>query len=170
MTDLPEQPTPFESRFATLEESNRMLAADVRALTAALQVINQLQREQREAAERARRTDARVGEVEKEARLRAARTQRVVGFGTLTLAVLLPLVSLIVYASLIGHVNDLLNQQAEDRLAACKQRNIGTQVNVDRERELGLLEPAGSQRRAIHLESSKKLAATAINCDALYRR
>lgn len=159
----------FESRFGSLEESNRSLASDVRALTSTLKIVNDLQIEQREMARRNTERDHRVDSVEKDAAAKIARTRTALNLVGITLTVLLPLVSLVVYLSLIAHVNDLLNQQGRDRLAACLQRNSGTAAEVRREQQLADLQPAGSPERGIHQQSAQAIARTAINCQQIYK-
>jgi hypothetical protein len=154
----------FEERFASLEEASRALSADVSALNLTLQVVAQLQTEQREQATRQAKTEESVKTAKVESELRDARTRQVVNMVALTLAVLLPLVSILVYWSLLNHVNSLIAQQQADRFASCTVRNAATLENVRRETELGKIEPNDTVR-AIHVQSAQILQKGVIDCN-----
>lgn len=161
------QPVSMEERFASLEESNKALASDVRALTTTLQVVNELQIEQRSQSRRQTEMDAQLALTKQETEARLARTRRSVTVATLAMAVLLPVVSIIVYTVLIAHVNDLLDRNSADRRTACDQRNEGTMANVRRERLLASIE-TDEQARRIHTQSADEIESSLIDCDRLY--
>lgn len=168
------EPTPdggasFEERFTTLEASNVSLAADIRALTTTLKVVNELQVEQRAQARRVEDTEKVVSSNKSETDERLARTRRSVNVATLAMAILLPVVSIIVYLVLIDHVNDLLDENSSDRRAACENRNAGTQADVDRERLLAQIEDDPMAKK-IHSDSATEIAKSKIDCTELYRR
>lgn len=154
----------FEQRFASLEESNRLLAADVRTLTATLQVVNDLQLEQAKQRRITDETAAKVAVVEIDTQERIKRTRRAslsIAFG---LAILLPLVSTLVYLSLLQHVNDLLQAQKRSSYQSCLIRNQATEENASREEALARLDPA-KVTRDLHAESARKLRGSMIDCN-----
>lgn len=153
----------IETRFKDLEDSNARLAADVRALTSMLQVVNDLQIEQRAAQRRADATEKKVQAVESAANERIARTRQAVNIAAATLAVLLPVVSIIVYISLINHVNDLIDVQNRNAYTNCNIRNRGTMENADREGALAKLEDNPALKK-IHTDSSVKLRGSLTDC------
>lgn len=157
----------MEERFASLEQSNVALASDVRALTATLQIVNELQVEQRAQARRQMELDEAVAQTRHETDLRLRRTRRAVNVATLSVALLLPLVSIIVYLVLLDHVNDLLDRNSADRVAACQARNEGTMANVKRERLLASI--ANEEREArIHSQSADEIEKSLIDCGSVY--
>lgn len=157
----------FEERFSSLERSNVALAADVRALTETLQIVNELQIEQRAQARRAIETEERLDANKTDTDLRLARTRRSINVATVAMAILLPLVSIIVYLVLIDHVNDLLSENDTDRRAACDTRNQGTQADIARERRLAEFE-TNPELKKVHSDSADQIAKSLIDCDKLY--
>jgi hypothetical protein len=151
-----DQRASFEERFTSLERSNLALAVDVRALTETLQIVNELQIEQRAAARRAADTD-----------LRLARTRRSINVATIAMAILLPLISIIVYLVLIAHVNNLLNENDADRQAACNTRNQGTMADIARERRLAAFE-TNKELKKVHTDSADEISKSVIDCKKLY--
>jgi hypothetical protein len=157
----------LEERFASLEESTRSLSADVRSLVVALQAIKEIEARQREIATRTAATETKLSKAEVAAKEREKRTRKAVGMTGLAMAVLLPAVSILVYWSLISHVNDLLDQGRKDRLASCQTRNGGTQSNLDREQILARLEKDPAARKA-HADSAEQLSHSLVDCMHLY--
>lgn len=157
----------FEERFTTLESSNNRLAADVRALTATLQIVNELQIEQRAAARRADETNQRIDAGKTDTDYRIMRTKRSIQVATFAMAILLPLVSIVVYLVLIDHVNDLLRENDADRRAACETRNRGVMADYERERQLAATERDPDLKK-VHADSAAKIHSSIINCAKLY--
>ena len=155
---------PYDQQLRELDDSNRMLAADVKALADTISTVNALQIEQRRQQRENEETARRVTQVEKEADARIRRTRQTINLTTGALAVLLPLVSILVYLSLLNQVQGLLDQQARDRVTSCKQRNIGTQANIDRERKLASY-TTDPRTAAAHTESANQLEKSIIDCD-----
>ncbi len=158
-------PRPTIEQFRILDEGNRMLAGDVRGLTESLALLQQLQENQRETDRRAREAQANVNRVERESTERNARVRRSFTLATGAMAILLPLVSILVYASLIQHVDNLLSQQRRDRIASCQARNAGTLGNIAREEILAELDENPAVQKA-HRDSVVALRASLIDCDA----
>lgn len=157
----------FDARFSSLEASNRLLAQDVRALTATIQIVSDLQIEQRKINERNAETERKVATVAKETDEKIAHNRQRATRTAVILAILLPIVSIVVYALLIDHVNELLNQQAHDRKAACLTRNAGTLADARREESLAAIE-VNPTAKAIHEKSAAEIRGNVINCAKLY--
>lgn len=157
----------LEERFASLEESTRSLSADVRSLVVALQAIKEIEARQREIATRTAATEAKLSKAEIAAKAREKRTRKAVSTIGLAMAVLLPAVSILVYWSLITHVNNLLDQGRQDRLASCQTRNGGTQSNLDRERILANIVKDPAERK-VHADSAEQLSHSLVDCVRLY--
>lgn len=153
----------FEERFASLEDASRALSADVSALNLTLQVVAQLQIEQREQAARQAKTEEAIKAAKVESEMRDTRTRKVVNTVALTLAVLLPLVSILVYWSLIQHVNQLLQAQQTGLYSSCTVRNEATMANVLREKELAKTEPLPAIAK-IHQDSAVALSKSVVDC------
>lgn len=156
----------FNQRFLSLEQSNRSLAADVRALTSTLTVVNELQERQRQTMKKQAEIDRSITQNERHAKEREKRSLRVVLGVGLALAVLLPLVSLIVYAGLLRHVNELLDQQQAVAYQSCIARNEGASNSADREATLARLE-ADPQVKALHANSAAALRKSLLDCNAV---
>lgn len=159
MTMMPED----EDRFASLEASNDLLTGHVKALTDAISIVNELQSEQQAMARRNEETRKMIEkrQAETEARIERNRvSSRLVGFA---FAILLPVVSILVYATLLQHVNNLLEQQAKNRLTSCGIRNEGTLSNIRREQTLADLEQDPAVKHA-HENSVAELKKSLVNC------
>lgn len=153
----------IEERFASLEASNESLIGHVQALTKALEVVADLQTQQQALAARNEETRNFLEKRQAEAELRIDRARRsasLIGFG---FAILLPLVSILVYATLIQHVNELLAQQAKSRLISCSIRNEGTMSNIRREQTLADLEKDPAVKHA-HENSVIELRRSLVDC------
>jgi hypothetical protein len=149
--------------FDSLKEASDNLALNVEALNHTLQAVNALQIEQarqKEVQEQAEK-DLETARIESEQR--DARTRRTFTFVGLALAILLPLVSIIVYAALLKNVNDLLDDQKSGFYNTCLTRNQATVENIRREQQLAKFED-NAQLKAIHLQSAEELAKGKIDC------
>lgn len=153
----------FEQRFASLDAASRTLSGDVAALNDTLQVVTALQKEQAEQKLRQAAVENQVTETIKRTKARDRRNRNAIFGVAIGLAVLLPIVSILVYASLITHVNLLLTQQDVQRYQNCLGRNAATMENSDRERKLGDIE-TNAALKEIHLDSSRTLKATVRAC------
>lgn len=164
--ELPPGPTgpTFEERFASLEESNRALAADVRTLTSTLRVVNDLQKEQAEQRTRQDEADRKLISAKTEADERDARTRKIVGGVSLALAIVLPLVSMLVYFSLIQHVNELLQSQQMSFFKSCSIRNQATRDNIARELALADADKDKDVKQ-IHTASAQALSKSIVDCN-----
>lgn len=154
----------IEERFASLDEASRSLSIDVAALNDTLRTVAALQVEQRAQRDRQAETDRKVAQTQHESSERDRRTRRALFSVGLGLAILLPLVSALVYASLLVHVNDLLAQQNAARFENCKTRNMATLENAKREEILGRLED-NLQLKQIHLNSATDLRKGLVDCN-----
>lgn len=159
----------FEERFATLEASNNSLANDIRALTATLQIVNELQIEQKAQARRQLEAETMAAVDKKATEVRLDGQRRAINVAAIAVAILLPLVSLVVYLFLLNHVNDLLDRNSSDRQAACEARNAGTQADVRREQLLADISDDPAERK-IHQDSSDEIAESLIDCASLYKK
>lgn len=153
----------FEERFASLEEASRALSADVVSLNKTLTVVNELQVSQREQAAKIAAAEANAVTIQKATEEREARTKRVFNAMWLSLGILLPIVSIAVYASLIMHVNALLTEQYANSYKSCMVRNQGTLDNADREGQLAHADKDPDVIR-IHAESEAKLRKGIVDC------
>lgn len=154
------------ARFSTLEGSNLSLAAEVQGLTKVLNVISDLQVEQRRIRETAEQAEREVKRVEREATARDHRARQVTSRWTLAAAVILPLVSIIIYVALLDHVNRLLNETDESRIRVCETVNSGTSANIQREQILASAETHSALRQA-HERSVAALRRSIVNCAAI---
>lgn len=153
----------LEERFASLEESTLTLSTDVKGLTAAIGIVNAIQTKQSAIERRAEEVRRAMDERNTEQEERIRRTRRATNLVGLTLAVLLPVASIIVYVVLLQHVNTLLDRQAQDRYASCVARNLGTEAGIRREQTLARLEK-NDELKAAHTRSARELATSLINC------
>lgn len=158
----------IDAKFAALEEASRSLSADVQTLNSHLEVVNKLQTEQREISRRNEETQRHLNKVETEAVERSKRTQRVLRWVGWGMAVLIPLVSILVYWSTIAHVNDLLSQSRAERLRGCEIRNEATRAHQRREDALAAAESDPLKKR-IHEESARELTRLTVDCAAVVR-
>lgn len=152
-----------DARFASLEASSDSLAGDVKALTQVLTVVADLQSEQQAQARRNEETRKFIEKQqhENERRIERARSSsKLIG---LAFAVLLPIVSILVYATLLQHVNNLLDEQAKNRLVSCGIRNEATLSNIRREQTLADLEKDPAVKHA-HENSVEELKRSLVNC------
>ncbi len=147
-----------------LDEGSRMLRDDVKGLTDTLHLLQDVQDKQRLAELENIKTRAKVTEIQRETQERGNRLRRSIGMVGLALAILLPLVSTLVYISLIEHVDNLLSQQRTDRIAACQARNAGTQGNIAREEQLAILDENPAVQKA-HRDSVIALRGSLLNCN-----
>lgn len=154
----------LESRFASLEDASRNLSGDVTALNQTLLVVADLQRKQREQALRQEQTERELASAKKISEDRDARTRTATKLISVSLGILIPVVSVLVYLSLLLHVNDLLSQQTSDRYASCLTRNQATMENQRREKALGQLEDH-PELKALHLNSAAELGRAIVDCE-----
>lgn len=153
----------FEARFASLEEASRNLSTDVIALNATLLVVAELQTEQREQGRRQEKAEQQIRMTRQLAEQREARTRSVLRLGGIVAGVLLPVVSILVYVSLIGHVNELLAQQRSAQYTNCGIRNQVPLLNAQREFLLAGLEK-DPRLKAVHQESARQLTNSVVDC------
>jgi cell division protein ZapA (FtsZ GTPase activity inhibitor) len=154
----------LDARFAGLEAASRGLSADVTALNSTLLVVADLQRKQREQAARQQKTEQEIAAARQMNAERDARTRTATRAFATALAILIPLISILVYWSLIVHVNELLSTQSADRFTGCQVRNDATRENATRENALGQLE-SDPKLKALHLDSAAQLNRSLVNCD-----
>jgi hypothetical protein len=149
--------------FDALKEASDTLNLNVEALNHTLQAVNALQVEQARQKKVQEKAEQDLEAARIESEQRDARTRRTFTFVGLSLAVLLPLVSLLVYAALLNHVNDLLDQQQASRYSNCIARNQATTENIRRELELAKI---GDDPKvmAIHRQSAEELAKGQVDC------
>lgn len=139
----------LEERFSGLEASNRDLTDEIRKLSEAL--IN-------------------VHELTKKHQILDAKSDRIrrnVRATTLAFAIVLPLLTLGLYATLVDHVDDLFDDFNATRYQGCVDRNAATIENARRERALADAED-NAAIRAIHQQSAKTLDGTLVDC-SVYR-
>jgi hypothetical protein len=153
----------LENRFASLENACHALSTNVMALTDTLVIVADLQREQREQTLRQEKTDREIAAAKKMAAARYARTRTVTRWIALGMSVLIPVVSVIVYASLLVYVNELLRSQNKDRFANCTTRNLATAESIRREELLGKLDDNPAVRQ-VHLSSAIELKKSQLDC------
>jgi hypothetical protein len=153
----------FESRFKSLEDASRALSSDVSALNETLIVVGELGRRQREQAEKIAAAEDQVISAKRIADARDARTRRVVNMVAVTLGVLLPVVSILVYLALIQHVNELLTEQYRTSYTSCTLRNQVNLDNAEREGKLASIEKDPEVAR-IHSSSAEQLRASLVDC------
>jgi hypothetical protein len=159
--------TPADQRFAGLENASRILSADVTALTNTLQVVADLQVQQREHTAKQAATETEVRK-QKEMSLERDRRQRNALRATATAAIIvLAAASFLVYFTMLNHVNGLLDQQKQDRYASCLARNVGTKENIRREQVLSQIDDTAAKRQ-LHKESAVTLNKSLVDC-AQYR-
>lgn len=159
----------LEQRFASLEEASRGLSLDVQTLNDALRTVAQLTVEQ--AAQKRRQDDADQAliDAKTQADARENRNRRTFGGLALGLAVILPLASILVYAALISHVNDLLSAQQSGFFNSCSLRNQATRDNVSRENALADANTDPVIVR-IHRSSAENLSRSIVNCSVYLRQ
>jgi hypothetical protein len=133
--------TALEHRFASLEETNKNLAAEVHALTALITEVQGL----REAEEHNRR------------RLRN------VALG-LTLAI--ALAALVVFGATLARVNTLLDTQATQTRGLCQSRNAASEAMRMRFAQLAT-ETKDASERAVYLTLSREQAGAGVDCNRL---
>jgi hypothetical protein len=153
----------LERRFATLEEASRNLSLDVQALTETLKVVSQLQVEQREQRRKQTELDEAIVQARRDAQERNARTRKTFLLGIGALAVILPLVSVLVYWSLLANVNQLLREQRATSYASCQTRNQSTADQAAREQALADAEK-DQTLRVVHSRSAEQLRSGTVNC------
>lgn len=163
ITTAPGDPNDFENRFASLEQASKALSVDVQTMTAMLRVVGDLQKEQAEQRRRQDEADRALLEAKAATDAREARTRRTFGGVALTLSVILPLVSIMVYWSLIQHVDDLLAAQKASFYNSCQTRNEATRANAKRE---ALLAEADKDKAVeqIHRDSVVALNKAIVDC------
>lgn len=154
----------LESRFASLEDATRSLSGDVTALNSTLQIVAELQRKQREQALAQEQIAHDIETAKAASAARDARTRTATKMVGVSLGILIPVVSALVYLSLLLHVNDLLSQQSADRYAGCVTRNQATMENQRREQALGELEK-NPDAKVLHLNSAKELGRALVDCE-----
>jgi uncharacterized membrane protein len=159
MSDLEE----LQSRFESLEVACLSLTTTVHALNETLIIVADLQRGQREQALRQEKTEVALATARDVAAARYARTRTVTRWIALGMSVLIPIVSVIVYVSLLVYVQDLLRSSNKDRYANCQLRNGTTEALVRREEALGRLEE-DLARKAVHISTASELEQTKIDC------
>lgn len=158
----------FETRFASLEEASRSLSLEVISLSDALRIVAQIRQEQSAQRQRQDEADRALLEAKNAADVREARTRRVFGGVSLALAVLLPLVSILVYWALIQHVGDLLTAQKQGFAVSCQTRNQAVMDNARREQQLAEAETDARVKR-IHEESAEALTKNIVDCSVYDR-
>ncbi len=158
-TELPE----LESRFASLEQASRSLSADVTALNRTLEVINELQSEQREQKHRQEMAELEIARGKALAEARDRRARGVFRFVLTAMLIIVPAVSALVYWSLILHVNDLLNEQKRTTYNGCLLRNQVPVLNAEREEALTKVETDPAVAK-IHSDSAKALREATVDC------
>ncbi len=159
----------FETRFASLEAASRSLSLDVRTLNETLQVVGALQKEQAETRRRQDEADRNLAIAKSEADARESRTRRTFGGVSLALAILLPVVSMVVYYSLIQHVDDLLAAQRANSFMSCTIRNEAAKANIQRELTLADLEDRAALK-TVHRDSAQALRASLVDCSQFQRK
>jgi cell division protein FtsB len=133
----------LETRFATLEDSNKTLAAEVHQLTTLITEVQGL----RESEERTRR------------RLRTI---------ALGLILAIAVAALVVFGATLARVNTLLNSQAESTRGVCMSRNA--QTDGLRARFVQLAGQTDDARtRDIYLTFSRELSGSRVDCNRLNR-
>jgi hypothetical protein len=153
-----------DQRFAGLENASRNLSADVTALNNTLQVVAELQRQQRDQAAKQAATDTEISK-QKKASLERDRRQRNALRSTATAAILLlAAASFLVYFTMLNHVNGLLEQQKQDRYSGCLTRNEGTEENIRRELVLSRIDDTAAKRE-LHAQSAKMLGTALVDCN-----
>jgi fatty acid desaturase len=153
----------LESRFTSLEDASRNLSADVRGLNATLLVVADLQTKQREQAARMEKAEAEARSAKQLATDQDRRNLMIWRWGALILAVVLSVISLLLYFLLTQHVNDLIDAQAQDRYQQCQLRNAGTVASYTREEALAKLESDPDIAR-LHSDSAKVLRRAVLQC------
>lgn len=148
----------FDERFASLEDSNRALAANVLALTQSLRVLSDIQTQIRDQKQRQDEADKALVLAKDEADARDARTRQVTKVGGFSLAIVLSLVAILVYGALINHVSDLLADQRAQFYKSCLTRNAATMSNVVRELALAAADK-DKDVKAIHERSARELSS-----------
>lgn len=133
----------LETRFASLEDSNKDLAAEVHALTALITEVQGL-----------READAR--------------TRRRLRWVALGLTIAIAVAALIVFGATLSRVNTLLNNQASSTRGVCLSRNA--QTDALRARFVQLAASSDDARtRDIYLTFSRELSGTRVDCNRLNR-
>lgn len=153
----------LEARFATLETACLNLSTNVTALTDTLIIVADLQRQQREQAQRQEKTERELAAAQAISAARYLRTRTVTRWVALAMSVLIPVVSIIVYGSLLVYVKDLLHSQNKDRYANCLTRNKATTESIRREELLGRVDKDPEVRK-VHLDSAEELAKSQLDC------
>lgn len=149
--------------FIKLGASNEALTARVADLTDTLKIVHAMQVRQTEMKEKQELVEAEVIAHKHESEERDRRTRRIFTFAGVALAVILPLVSILVYAALLNHVNDLLDQQKDGFYKTCLTRNQATNDNIRRESLLAKYE-TNPDIKAIHTDSAQQLTKSIIDC------
>lgn len=155
----------FGQRFASLEAASRNLSLDVQSLDETLKIVNALQVEQKAQRERQDQADLNLAIAKDAADQRDMRTRRISVGVALALAIVLPIVSILIYGALIHHVSNLLTTQKAGFYASCMTRNQATLDNIKRERLLAEAE-TNPKVRKIHLDSAASLGRGLPNCNA----
>lgn len=153
----------MEERFASLEAATRSLSGDVQALTSIMGVVSELQVKQQEQQKRVAETEAKVEAARKDTYERMTRVNRVIAYMAVAFAVLVPTVTVLVYASLISHVNDMIAENNKTAYASCIMRNKATELNADREDALAAVEN-DPETAIIHTRSAEQLRRSFSDC------
>ena len=181
MTDQPINPgNDVETQLRTLNASNKQLSIDVRALTDAVMLVQKLDAEQQEMKLKAAEAEKRIAEVDLVTQDKINRTRRAGIVAAAFAAVVIPVVSILVYLALINHVNQLLDEQREQAAAlqetanrnsftSCTTRNMAAVENAQREEELAKIETDPRVVR-IHAESAAKLRTTLNDCSKYQKK
>lgn len=163
MADLHTENSGLNTQMTDLRSAGASLSADISGLKQTLLVVKDLQVQQSTQAERQRATDMRLERDRIDSMARESRLRRTLSILTLVLGVTLPLVSILVYAALISHVDALLDEQKASAYTSCTVRNRSAIDNADREKRLAALEPT-AQLRAVHAQSSQELRQNLNDC------
>lgn len=160
---MPDHEVMLEERLASLEDASRLLSTEVTSLNSTLIIVADLQKQQRAQAERQTKTEAAIVATRQAAVERDRRTRNAVRAIVIGLSLILPIVAILVYASLVQHVNELLSNQKQDRYNSCLVRNSATAENVRRESVLAELEP-NKDIKLVHQQSALILQKGLVNC------
>jgi hypothetical protein len=137
--------TEMERRFATLEMSTRELAVEVHGLTQNL--VDVAHAEQRQ-----RRFNSRV---------------RVVG---VALLVFVTLAAASIYAVLLAHVNQLIDNQGQAVYVACSQRNAANDVLAKRYRALAAVVDDPDVKAQVTALANDTARGAHVDCAAIANR
>jgi negative regulator of sigma E activity len=135
--------TALETRFGSLEESNRILAAEVHTLTALITEVQGL----REAE---------------------ARTRRRLRWFAVATTIAIAAAALIVFGATLARVNTLIDGKANDTRNVCLARNAQTVALRNRFMQLADAE-TDTRTRRIYTVLSVELGTTRVDCNQLSR-